>query len=81
MGEAYEWITEWTIDLIPRWGQYQNCNGYNPPSCLGASDFYVGHEAAQGLGLPTGGQCTTTLKVAPTLPGQRPASRPGFSGG
>ena len=46
-----------SLALIPRWGQYQNCNGY-PPVCLGASDFYVDHEAAEGLGLPAGGQCT-----------------------
>ena len=52
----YEWITYWQIDLVPRWGQYQNCNGY-PPQCFGAENYYVGHEAAQGLGLPMGGQC------------------------
>ena len=57
MDHDYAWVSAWRVTVVPRWGQYQNCNGY-PPVCLGASDFYVGHEAAQGLGLPAGGQCT-----------------------
>ena len=57
MDHDYAWVSAWRVTAVPRWGQYQNCNGY-PPVCLGASDFYVGHEAAQGLGLPAGGQCT-----------------------
>ena len=31
--------------------------GTDPPKCLGAETFLVGHEAAQGLGAPVGGQC------------------------
>ena len=57
-GEDYQWITQWTLELIPRWGQYQNCNGYPEPLCLGAERFWVGHEAALGLGPPpSAGQC------------------------
>ena len=52
----YEWITHYNLTYSPRLGQYQNCNGY-PPVCLGAEDFWVGHEAALGLGTPKGGQC------------------------
>lgn len=59
MGEDYQWITRWEIELVPRWGQYQNCNGYPNPSCLGAEDFWVGHEAAIGMGTPDGGQCVS----------------------
>lgn len=56
-GEDYEWISEWRVELIPRWGQYQNCNGYPSPRCLGDENFWVGHEAAIGLGQPRSGQC------------------------
>ena len=57
-GEDYQWITQWTLDLVPRWGQYQNCNNYGPANnCLGNEHFWVGHEAALGLGQPNGGQC------------------------
>jgi len=54
----YQWLTSWTVHHNPHLGQYQNCNGY-PPKCLGANDFLVGHEAAQGLGAPFGGMCET----------------------
>lgn len=54
----YQWLSSWTVTHNPQIGQYQNCNGY-PPRCLGAEDFLVGHEAAQGLGSPSGGMCTT----------------------
>lgn len=52
----YEWLSSWTVTHNPQMGQYQNCNGY-PPKCIGANDYLVGHEAAQGLGQPAGGQC------------------------
>jgi len=51
----YAWISSWTLHHNAQLGQYQNCNGY-PPTCLGAENFLVGHEAAQGLA-PHGGQC------------------------
>jgi len=54
----YQWISSWTLRHNPQLGQYQNCNGY-PPQCLGAENYLVGHEAAQGLGSPIGGQCKT----------------------
>ena len=56
-GEDYQWISRWALELVPRWGQYQNCNGYPDPRCLGAERFWVGHEAALGMGAPDGGQC------------------------
>eukprot|EP01062_Namystynia_karyoxenos_P006705 TRINITY_DN1234_c0_g1_i1.p1 TRINITY_DN1234_c0_g1~~TRINITY_DN1234_c0_g1_i1.p1 ORF type:complete len:449 (+),score=108.01 TRINITY_DN1234_c0_g1_i1:73-1347(+) len=59
---SYAWITQWEIELVPRWGQYQNCNGY-PPVCLGANDWWVGHEAANGLAAPEAGQCQTNPEV------------------
>jgi len=58
----YQWISAWSVELVPRWGQYQNCNGY-PPKCLGAENFWVGHEAPDALGLPMGGQCISNAKV------------------
>jgi hypothetical protein len=42
---SYAWITEWIIEISPIWGQYQNCNGYDPPGCFGVNDYYVGREA------------------------------------
>jgi len=52
----YQWITQWSIELNPTFGQYQNCNGY-PSNCLGDEHFAVGHAAAQNLGRPVLGQC------------------------
>jgi hypothetical protein len=48
---GYEWLTQWEIELVPRWGQYQNCNGH-PPQCIGNEDFWVGREHAEYMGLP-----------------------------
>jgi len=53
----YGWVTEWEIEMLPQWGQYQNCNGY-PSRCIGMNDFLVGREAALNLGYPYAGQCT-----------------------
>jgi len=64
MGEDYQWISHWSITLIPRWGQYQNCNNYGAANnCLGNEHFWVGHEAALGMGEPDGGQCVTNPLV------------------
>ena len=30
VGENYEIISQWNLTLVPRWGQYQNCNFYGP---------------------------------------------------
>jgi len=46
---AYAWFTKWEVELVPRWGQYQNCNGY-PAKCQGANNFWVGRETAMYLG-------------------------------
>lgn len=54
---GYGYVTAWQIELLPRWGQYQNCNGY-PSHCLGRNDALVGREAALNLGYPQAGQCT-----------------------
>ena len=60
----YQWITQWSLDLVPRWGQYQNCNNYGAANnCLGNEHFWVGHEAALGLGAPDGGQCVDNKLV------------------
>jgi len=58
----YAWISEYNVQILPRYGQYQNCNDY-PPKCLGAENFFVGHEAAQTLGVPIGGQCVSNPYV------------------
>jgi hypothetical protein len=49
---GYEWLTEWEIELVPRWGQYQNCNGH-PPQCIGKENFWVGREHAEYMGAPS----------------------------
>eukprot|EP01062_Namystynia_karyoxenos_P073474 TRINITY_DN70268_c0_g1_i1.p1 TRINITY_DN70268_c0_g1~~TRINITY_DN70268_c0_g1_i1.p1 ORF type:complete len:440 (+),score=110.39 TRINITY_DN70268_c0_g1_i1:85-1320(+) len=59
---GYAWITKWEIEHLPRWGQYQNCNGY-PPDCLGANNWWVGHEAANALAPVAGGQCAANPLV------------------
>ena len=59
---GYQWLTYYALEHTPRWGQYQNCNGY-PPLCLGAEDFWVGHQAAYALGLPEAGQCGNNTPV------------------
>lgn len=46
----YAWLTKWEIEMWPVLGQYQNCNGYDPPSCFGSNNQFVGHEAAYYLG-------------------------------
>ena len=28
-GEDYQWLTHWSLELVPKWGQYQNCNNCN----------------------------------------------------
>lgn len=48
---GYEWLTQWEIELVPRWGQYQNCNGH-PPQCMGKENFWVGREHAEYMGTP-----------------------------
>mmetsp|Transcript_19770 Transcript_19770/g.62239 ORF Transcript_19770/g.62239 Transcript_19770/m.62239 type:complete len:421 (+) Transcript_19770:61-1323(+) len=53
----YALVTKWRLRRLGTIGQYQNCNGY-PSSCAGENDFYVGKEAALGLGYPSAGQCT-----------------------
>ena len=51
------------ISLAPKTSStLQNCNGY-PPTCFGANDVLVGHEAAQALGNHAGGQCQTNPLV------------------
>ena len=53
----YSWITSWNVEHATQVGQYQNCNGYDPASCLGNNNHWVGHEAAMAMGYPTAGQC------------------------
>jgi hypothetical protein len=57
--QPYSWITELLVQHNPKMGQYQNCNGYVTPKCLGKEGFLVGHEAAFYLGNsdPTTRQC------------------------
>jgi len=53
----YEWISHWSIQYDATIiGQYQNCNGY-PSDCQGTNTYYIGREAALGLGYPLAGQC------------------------
>ena len=51
-------VTHWSVEWVPRWGQYENCQGWGAArTCLGDEHFWVGHEAALGVGYPTAGQC------------------------
>ena len=62
-GHDYEWISTYDVLHVQQYGEYQNCNGYDPPKCLGSEDFLVGHEAAMGLGPGAAGQCTDNPQV------------------
>ena len=31
----YQWLSKWTVELLPWWGQYQNCNGQPSIPCPG----------------------------------------------
>jgi hypothetical protein len=53
-------VTHWTVELVPRFGQYQNCQGWGTErKCAGDEHFWVGHEAALAMGYPIAGQCET----------------------
>lgn len=44
------WLTQWTLELLPWWGQYQNCNGYGAAhSCISSEHFLVGRESPEYL--------------------------------
>ena len=51
-------LVAYRIEMLPVWGQYQNCNKICPRSCSGVNDRWVGREAALNLGYPNAGQCT-----------------------
>ena len=83
-GEEYEWISEWRVELIPRWGQYQNCNGYPSPRCL-ATKLLGGargrHRARSATLRPMRGQSSSRRVVQPAggrpLPAKRGPRRQG----
>ena len=51
-------LTHWSLEWVPRWGQYQNCDGWGDErSCIGDENFWVGHQAAFMMGAPLAGQC------------------------
>jgi len=58
----YAWLTQWEVELLPQWGQYQNCNGYNPAQCIGLNGFWVGRESSNYIGStnPVDRQCGAT---------------------
>lgn len=56
----YALISQYKLRRLGTIGQYRNCNGY-PPFCSGKNDYYVGREAALGLGFPNAGQCTPNI--------------------
>jgi hypothetical protein len=49
----YQWLTEWQLEVLPWWGQYQNCNGYGDAhSCISQETFLVGRESPEYLPIP-----------------------------
>merc|ERR1712008_294697 len=40
--EGYALATMWELSVFESYGQYANCNYYDPPLCIGGDDFYVG---------------------------------------
>jgi hypothetical protein len=49
----YQWLTQWTVELLPWWGQYQNCNEYGPAhSCISDEKFLVGRESPEYIPIP-----------------------------
>ena len=54
-------------------GQYENRQGWGAArTCLGDEHFWVGHEAALGVGYPTAGQCVANPLIGEPIAGSAP---------
>ena len=55
---GYDTVSEWEVEMDPRWGQYRQCNGY-PGLCIGLERLFVGRQIPFGdPDLPLSGQCS-----------------------
>ncbi|EGD79407.1 hypothetical protein PTSG_09819 [Salpingoeca rosetta] len=59
--DQYEYVSHYKIDVVNKWGQYEQCNGY-PGACIGDQLPPVGREASFGI-KTRGGQCTNNTDV------------------
>ncbi|EDQ88937.1 uncharacterized protein MONBRDRAFT_25666 [Monosiga brevicollis MX1] len=57
--DHYAVVTNYKINVIPKWGLYRECNGY-PPYCIGDAMVEVGRESSISKG-PLRGQCEPNL--------------------
>lgn len=63
----YQWVSEWTIELLPWWGQYQNCNGYGAANrCISQETYLVGRETPEYIKQP--GQTALHRQCGPMDP-------------
>lgn len=57
--EQYKLASLYEISVLQKFGQYLNCNLYDPPYCVGPNRFYVGREAPLSMGIRAS-QCDDT---------------------
>lgn len=55
--EDYELASLYEVSVLQTFGQYANCNYYNPSFCYGGDGFHVGREGGGGYGSKHAGQC------------------------
>lgn len=58
--EDYSLGSWYEVRVFQKFGQYANCNFYDPSVCIGGDRFYVGREAPYALGHGAG-QCDSSL--------------------
>ena len=56
--DNYSVISLYSVEVYPQFGQYKQCNFYNPSVCLGNEPILVGRAGSWAFG-EFGGQCTS----------------------
>eukprot|EP01060_Flectonema_neradi_P041424 TRINITY_DN983_c0_g1_i2.p1 TRINITY_DN983_c0_g1~~TRINITY_DN983_c0_g1_i2.p1 ORF type:complete len:408 (+),score=90.44 TRINITY_DN983_c0_g1_i2:44-1225(+) len=56
--DNYSVVSLYSVEVYPQFGQYKQCNHYEPSYCIGAEPILVGREGGLGYGQVFQGQCT-----------------------